>query len=263
MTREISGLSEIEDAFSAVIVDQYGVLHDGQMPVPGALEALTRLNANNIPIVALTNSGKRAKTNADRLQRIGFPGGLFTAVVSSGDIARDQLKKLPSGSSILLIAREGETELLEGLDLIRAKHGEKADMIVFAAVEPARRSRTDYAEDLLPYARNKTPALLVNPDHLAAENGTIVFGPGAVAEDYARSGGPVETLGKPARKMFDVALAALGNPSSDRVLMIGDSPHHDIGGAIEAGLQTLLIRDGIQSDLEGINADFSMHRLSW
>lgn len=263
MTQEICGLQEIEGEYSAVIIDQYGVLHDGQTAFPGAIDVLSTFQAKQIPVVALTNSGKRAKTNEERLQRLGFPADLFKAVVSSGEIARDQLKRLPRGSSILLIAREGENELIEGLDLTQAESGETVDMIVISAVEANRKSRADYAEILLPYARKKTPALLVNPDHLSIDGGFVTFGPGAVAEDYAHSGGPVEVLGKPARKMFSVALAALGNPAPNSVLMIGDSPHHDIGGAADTGLQTLLIREGVQSGLEGVQPDYAMRRLAW
>ncbi len=263
MSRELKGLNEIASEFDAVIVDQYGVLHDGQTAFSGALEALTELNSRNIPVVALTNSGKRAQTNARRLARLGFPNDLFHAVVSSGEIARDRIAHLHAGSTVLLVARQGERDVIDGLNVKSADIGDPADLIVIAAVEPSLKSRSDYANALSPYADRRVPALLVNPDDLAIENGNVVFGPGAVAKDYARSGGPVEVLGKPARQMFDTALQALGNPPADRVLMIGDSPHHDIQGASDLGLKTLLVLDGVQSGLEGIDPTFTMKCLAW
>ena len=36
MTHEIAGLADIADSFDGVLVDQFGVLHDGQKPFPGA-----------------------------------------------------------------------------------------------------------------------------------------------------------------------------------------------------------------------------------
>jgi len=263
MTREVAGLNEIANEFDAVIVDQYGVLHDGRSAFPGALAAMAELSARNIPAVALTNSGKRARTNAGRLARLGFPNELFKAVVSSGEIARGRIAHLDAGSRVLLLARQGESELVDDLDIKSVKVGEAADLVVIAAVEPSTQNRSDYADALSPYARKKVPALLVNPDDLSIEDGNTVFGPGAVARDYARLGGPVETLGKPARQMFDSALKALGNVPADRVLMIGDSPHHDIEGASDLGLKTLLIREGVQSGLEGANPTYSMTRLAW
>lgn len=263
MTREISGLAEIAGEFEAVIVDQYGVLHDGEAPFEGAQAALLALKQRGVPVAALTNSGKRAKTNLDRLARLGFAAELFHQVVSSGELARDTIAGLPAGAALLLIARDGETELADGLDVRLSKPGEPAEMVVIASVEPFQVSREDYASRLRPYAQSKTPALLVNPDLLLTQAGQTAFGPGAVAEDYRRMGGPVEVLGKPASAMFETALRAMGSPAPEKVLMIGDSPHHDISGAAALGLKTLLIRSGVQSRLEGAAPDYAMTRLSW
>lgn len=263
MTREISALTEIEDLFDAVIVDQYGVLHNGQSAYPGALRALQIMSKKGIPVVALTNSGKLARTNISRLAAMGFLEELFCGVVSSGELARNRLADMAPRTEILLIAREGERELIDGLDVRLALPGQPVDLIVLAAVEPFKRGLADYSDVLKRYASDKAPMLLVNPDLLLVENGRTAFGPGAVANEYRRMGGFVEVLGKPARPMFDVSRQVLGGLLAERVLMIGDSPHHDIGGAAAAGMKTLLIRDGVQSDLGGVEADFVMDKLVW
>lgn len=263
MTREIAGLSGIISAFDAIIVDQYGVLHDGERAFPGAVETLSALKARDIPVAALTNSGKRARTNAARLARLGFPEDLFCAVISSGELARQKIRTYSGSPSVLLIAREGETELLDGLDLVQVQPGDPADLIVLAAVEPFQKSRETYADSLRPYAESKVPVLLVNPDLLLADKGRSGFAPGAVAADYAQMGGPVEVVGKPARTLFAAALETLGNPAPGRVLMIGDSPTHDIAGAAAVGLKTLLVRGGVQAGLEGAPPDFALDRLVW
>ncbi|WP_138464619.1 TIGR01459 family HAD-type hydrolase [Poseidonocella sp. HB161398] len=263
MTRQIAGLSEVASRFDAVVADQYGVLHDGCAAFPGTREALEALAGSGVPVVALTNSGKRAAANAERLARLGFPGSLFRAVISSGELARARLAALPPGSPVLLVAREGETGLIDGLGLCPAGPADEAAAVIIAAVEPQRRDRAAYAAMLAPHARRGTPALLVNPDLITVDGGAAVFGPGAVAEDYAAAGGPVEFLGKPAPAMYEAALAALGHPDPARTLMIGDSPLHDIAGARAAGLATLLIRGGVQSGLPGAEADFAAERLAW
>lgn len=43
---------------------------------------------------------------------------------------------------------------------------------------------------------------------------------------------------KPHREIFDHALALMGDPARDRVLMVGDNPDSDILGGINAGLDT-------------------------
>jgi YjjG family noncanonical pyrimidine nucleotidase len=46
---------------------------------------------------------------------------------------------------------------------------------------------------------------------------------------------------KPHREIFDHALALMGDPARDRVLMVGDNPESDIQGGINAGLDTCWI----------------------
>ncbi|MEO1316601.1 MAG: TIGR01459 family HAD-type hydrolase, partial [Pseudomonadota bacterium] len=80
MTRDIRGLAEIRAAFDTVLIDQFGVLHDGRAAFPGAADCLQRLAASGVPMAALSNSGKRSHLNTARLARLGFPASLFQAV---------------------------------------------------------------------------------------------------------------------------------------------------------------------------------------
>ncbi len=48
-------------------------------------------------------------------------------------------------------------------------------------------------------------------------------------------------VAKPDARIFDYALAQAGNPSRDRVLMVGDTAESDIRGGVNAGLATLLV----------------------
>lgn len=261
--RRIAGLDEIATEFDAVVTDQYGVLHDGSTPFPSALAAMEALHARGCPIVALTNSGKRAATNAARLASLGFPPDLFAAVISSGELARKRLEDLPPGTAVHLITRDGETELLDGLDLPQVGPDQAAALVVLAGIRPATTSRSAYNAALEARAKNRIPLLLVNPDTLMIEAGSVMFGAGAIAEDYAKAGGPVEPLGKPAPEMFEAALQIIGATPPDRVLMIGDSPEHDIAGARNLGFQTLLVEGGVQAGLDGPPADYVIDQLRW
>lgn len=271
MTRRIDALSEIVGNFDAILVDQYGVLHDGQTAFPGALQALEGLHRLGLPVVAVTNSGKRAAANLKRLGRLGFPAKLFTQVVSSGEVVwrmlRDGLAAgtLRGGDRVLLLARDDDASLLDGLDLVRARPGAPADLVLIAGAEPERLSRDDYRALLAPFARAGVPALCANPDRVMYAGSGSAFGPGVVAEDYASAGGHVDYSGKPSSAFFRAALAAAGNPDPARTLMIGDSPHHDISGAAALGMVTLLVEGGVQAGLEsdGAVATYATEKLKW
>lgn len=263
--KRIAGLSDIIADFDAVVTDQYGVLHNGERPYRGARTALEELAKRGIPVVTLTNSGKRSATNAQRLARLGFPKDLVGHVVSSGELARQRLAQLAPGTPVTLVTRDGETELIDGLDLrvVSAGGTQQPSMVVLAGVRPEEHTRSDYAQMLGCYAEHHTQMLLVNPDTLMAHGEMVFFGAGAVAEDYAAQGGQVLPLGKPAPAMFEAALDFLAPIPPNRVLMIGDSPEHDISGARAAGLKTLLIKGGVQSGLEGGRADYVADLLDW
>src|SRR6185312_16969519 len=53
-------LRSLAQRFDVFFVDQFGVLHDGSAPYPGAVAALSSLKAAGKKIVLVSNSGKRA-----------------------------------------------------------------------------------------------------------------------------------------------------------------------------------------------------------
>ena len=65
-------LEDLADQFDAFFIDQFGVLMDASGPYPFAIDAIKRLSEYNKPIVLLSNSGKRAIENSNRLERLGF-----------------------------------------------------------------------------------------------------------------------------------------------------------------------------------------------
>jgi ribonucleotide monophosphatase NagD (HAD superfamily) len=69
MTRWLSHLAEIADRYDAIVLDQWGVLHDGTRPYPGAVMALEQMKAGRARLAVLSNSGKRAAPNLTRIAR--------------------------------------------------------------------------------------------------------------------------------------------------------------------------------------------------
>lgn len=255
MTRRIAGLAEIAGRFDALLVDQFGVLHDGRTPFPGARDCLDRLVEAGVPIVTLSNSGRRAAPNIERLERLGFPPALFQAVITSGELTHQEIARrladgrLAQGAAVAVIARDDDTSVLDGLPVRPVAPDAAADLLLIAGAQPERTSLEAYKTILAAHAERRVPALCANPDlRIYAADGTA-FGPGVLAEHYRALGRAVLTFGKPAAATFEAGLAALGNPDPGRVLMIGDSPTHDIAGAAAVGCRTLLVEAGPQADL--------------
>jgi HAD superfamily hydrolase (TIGR01459 family) len=253
--KAITGLSEIADRFDLFLVDQYGVLHDGIAAYPGAIEGLAELASRGRKVVVLTNSGKGAAANRARLARLGFAASLYDEVVSSGEVALQRVKAgvfgqgLATGSDVCVIGRTGDTYAFSSDDFTLVPRPEDAAHLIFAGSDAPHTSLVAYRSVLAGAAQAGVPAICVNPDITMIRDGALIPAPGAIARIYESLGGRVDYVGKPYPAIFQFAHALFDRVPASRVVMIGDSPEHDVAGARPMGFATLLVRTGIHRDL--------------
>ncbi|MDH5411446.1 MAG: TIGR01459 family HAD-type hydrolase, partial [Alphaproteobacteria bacterium] len=88
----IQSLSEIADGYDLFLIDQWGVIHDGETPYDGAIDALTKLRALGRPIVILSNSARRAHVGIEKMDSMGISRGLYDHLVTSGEQAWQALR---------------------------------------------------------------------------------------------------------------------------------------------------------------------------
>lgn len=264
LIRDVADLAGLFDHF---IVDQFGVLHDGSAPYPGAIEALSELKAAGKSVVLLSNSGKRSAPNEERLVGLGFQRGSWDMFLSSGEVAWRRFAGstgdpgLAPGSRCLLVARDGDRSAVDGLDIKLVEDAAQADIILLSASEGDRFDLDHYRRLLAPAAAAGVPCLCTNPDRIMLTKSGPRFGAGRIAELYEELGGPVEWTGKPYPAIYAAALDSLRNPPNDRVVSIGDSVEHDIAGAAGADLSSALVRSGILAGMSGqeLEALFARH----
>ena len=233
----IKGLSDIAKNYDAMLIDQFGVIHDGQKLYAGTSEVLAKLQALKIPVIVMTNSGKRAASNVARLLKMGVPRGQFVNAVSSGEVAFQSLNV----KRAFLIGKRGEDYGFDGIEFVSAAD---AEVILILGSNAPEISLEDYREIL---RDKKIPAVCCNPDQLMLTPQGLQPAPGAIAELYESMGGEVTWIGKPYPAIYHHALKLVGNPK--RVLCIGDSAEHDVAGGRAAGLDTLLVQQGISAQL--------------
>lgn len=251
----ITGLRAVADRFEGVCVDQFGVMHDGQQPYPGALEALTRLTEAGKAVIVLTNSGKRAAPNVERIVSIGFPRACFTDLVSSGEVAWNGLRTgafgppFVAGARLGLIGKAGDDYGLDDLGLVLTEAWSTAGGLLILGSDCPRTPLAQYRALLAPAARAKVPVLCCNPDVTMLTRHGLQPSAGAIAALYAELGGAVTFVGKPHPAIYRQAGRSAG-VTPDRLLAIGDSLDHDIAGGAAAGLKTALVRTGVLAALD-------------
>ena len=238
---------DLRGRYETFLIDQFGTLHEGVALYPGALAALRGLMATGAKVALLSNSGKRATPNAERLTRLGVPPDAYDLFVTSGEVAWTLLRDraIPAARDArraLVLDRDGGAGLLDGLDLEAVS--ERPDVVLLAGSEGDRRTLDSYREQLRPFAEARVPALCLNPDRTMLTPTGPAFGAGRIAECYVQMGGDVTWIGKPHPAIYAHTFAALGVAAAGAV-GVGDSVEHDVFGARQAGAAGWLVRTGI------------------
>lgn len=220
----------------AVLLDIWGVLHDGRRPYPRATAALDALLDSGRPVAMLTNASYTGARVAADLQAMGFRTDGIAGIVTAGDVTKSLAADLirARGRNVWFIGEDEHLPLLEGLDVRLQQTPDGADVVFVASGE------ADPAA-LAAAQRAGLPLVCANPDKAVHHlDGTITRCAGAVAEDYARLGGAVLAAGKPHPPIFAAGRALLGACRSP--VLIGDTPETDLFGAHQAGMDALWLQ---------------------
>ncbi len=243
----VAGLAE---QFEVFLLDQFGVLHNGQEPYPGAIDALERLQHAGKRVILLSNSGKRAEVNQVRMERLGFGRELFQRLVTSGEVAhalfQDQLDslELEEGARCLVLSRDTDRSALNGTSLQEVATAEEAEVVILMGSEADREAVEVTMKRLQPALDRELPCVCLNPDKWMLTPSGLCAGSGTFAERYEALGGTVLWIGKPYPEIY--RFAQQHEPFSlENGVAVGDSIEHDIAGAVRFGCAGALVRSGI------------------
>jgi HAD superfamily hydrolase (TIGR01459 family) len=252
-TASIARLREIADRFDHVLLDQWGVLHQGDTVFLEARDCIHALRAAGKRVLILSNSGRRSEDNIERLAALGLPADEHDGVLTSGEVAWHGLQERAAppfnqlGRHALLIGRGNVLSMIEGLDVAAVANAARADFIWLAGLDEHNADLDAWRMDLENFAARGLPMLCANPDLTMFTPRGLMPAPGALARIYAELGATVHYIGKPHPVMFAAALNRLGDPKPERVLVIGDSLEHDIEGGRRAGMLTALVISGVHA----------------
>ena len=70
--RFIYHVAPIADDYDLFLLDQWGVLHDGENAHDGAPQAMAELKARGKTIILVSNSSKLIPVSVERLSKLGF-----------------------------------------------------------------------------------------------------------------------------------------------------------------------------------------------
>lgn len=221
---------------NAFVLDLDGTVYLGEEEVPGAARFISRMRALGKRCLFLTNRANRT------------PGEIVAHLGQYG-IACDPREVLTSaqGAAEFLAPGRfyciGEAALVEALE--QAGHIPDPlapDYVVVGFDRGFNYRKLTQACRLI---HKGARFIATNPDRCLLFHNGLYPGTGAmVAAIEAGCGCAAEVIGKPERRLVDIAVRHLGVPAGETV-MVGDSLETDIPAGAAAGLPTALLLTGV------------------
>jgi HAD superfamily hydrolase (TIGR01458 family) len=206
-------------------------------PVTGAVDAVARLRERRFALRFVTNTTahSRARTLA-KLSRLGFLVSDCELVTPAGLAVRYCRDRGYRRVALVMndAVKRDFADLEETVDSAQAVIvGDLGPAFGYDVLNQAFRCVMGGAELI---------ALQKNRYWLRADGLSLDVGPFVAAIEYA-TGRRAYVVGKPAFGFFDQVLGDVGVPGR-AAAMVGDDVESDIGGALNAGLQAILVRTG-------------------
>ncbi len=269
MVKNIKSIEEIINDYDNFIIDQWGVMHDGTFGYEHAFNSINILNSNNKNLFIISNSSKRSKSSIDKLPKLGFKKKSFINTVTSGEMIWQLLKKKFLGDKnkkncfhIYDEEKEDGLNYRDGLNFNFVEKVEEADLILactpFVKLQPI-----DYIPILEVAYKNEISMFCANPDFETLESNSKnhFFSMGAIAEIYKKMGGNVIIKGKPDVSIYKETTNII-NLEKKRTVAIGDSLFHDIQGANNFAIDSVLVKSGIHKDIIKIENLIKNHQIA-
>jgi HAD superfamily hydrolase (TIGR01458 family) len=221
----------------AVLIDLDGVLYVEETPIDGAVTAVESLRRRRIALRFVTNTTAHSRDQtARKLSRLGLPVA-DRELVTPARLAVQYCREHDHEDVALIMNEAVKRDFAELREV-----DDRADAVIIGDLGSA------FGYDVLNHAFRQVMngadliALQKNRYWLRADGLSLDVGPFVAAIEFA-TGREAYVVGKPARGFFDQVLADL-EVRADEAAMVGDDIESDIGGALRAGLDAILVRTG-------------------
>ncbi len=232
----------LQEAYDVGLFDLDGVVYLGAEPVPYAVDALNAARASGQRAAYVTNNASRsAQSVAAQLTDLGLTVPADEVVTSAQAAVRLLPELVAPGSLVLVVGAPALADEVAGAGFVPVRTAQDGVRAVVQGHDPAT------GWELLAEA---TVALRAGAVWVAANTDSTLPSPrgrlpgnGAMVAALATATGLTPLVaGKPQAPLYDTAVRVSG---ADRPLFVGDRLDTDIGGAVAAGLDSLLVLTGV------------------
>ena len=264
--------SSLVSKYDGFILDQFGVMHNGQNGLDGAPECVAHLASLGKKLIILSNTSSPSEMALQKLPKLGYEPSHFLGAVTSGQEASHYIQSSygeKPNMKVLWFTWASTTQPSprnflnlcgSNITLVDATDADQADLIISHGSgviqgNTIETSLGDFADTgdvtqiiqpILEKCQLKgIPMVCANPDYIMVKpDGSTGHMPGKIAQCYEQLGGKCSWFGKPHVPHFQACLRDLGLDKS-RVAHVGDSLHHDVAGANGAGIDSVFVAGGV------------------
>ena len=248
-------LDDLIDRYSVILFDAYGVLANSDWVVPGAAEAIRRLNDLEKTYFVLTNDASALpESRAERYRRLGLAID-SRLIITSGSLLPGYFREhCLEGARCVTLGTADSIRYVESAGGVAVSYESEFDALVVGDQSgfPFLETANTMLSALFRLIDSGRPPRLIlpNPDLIYPSGTGFGFASGSVAQMFEsalalrypdRPDLRFVRLGKPHPAIFREAHRRSGTMD---MVMIGDTPDTDIRGANDFGIASVLVETG-------------------
>ncbi len=239
--KELNNLSEIYHNYDTFVIDLWGVMHNGVMLYPEAINVIEQLNNKTKKIVFLSNAPRPSAKVISFLLKMKMDKKFLSNVITSGEAAMHAINKNHFGKSFFHLGPPRDTSVFEKVK-DNLTNIDSCDFILCTGLFDEHENDLKYYKKFLENHINKK-LVCTNPDLTVHRGSVEELCAGSVAKVFEDLGGKVVYFGKPHREIYRMCFS-----QQEKVLAIGDNLRTDIKGANNLNIDCLFISEGVHRD---------------
>ncbi len=232
-------------SYDGIVYDLDGVIYRGDVPIPGAAEAITELKAKGVRVLFATNNSRvTVEGYVGKLTSMGVPAE-SEEIVTSALVTAEELRRRETAGKAIVVGGEGIRVALTGvgIEVDDDPAARSSDLVVVGWDPdfdyPAMRRAAFAVRAGATFIATNDDAAFPAPDGLWPGAGAIL------SSIEIASGGRAEVMGKPHKPMMEACARRLDGAT--RVAVVGDRPETDLAGAAAMGWDAVLVLSGVTS----------------
>jgi HAD superfamily hydrolase (TIGR01459 family) len=205
------------------------------------------------------------------LKSLGFDKNHFIEVMTSGEMIWQEIStsienygnSIKNCFHIYNSSKEDGLEFRNGLEKFNFVSKINDANFILACTPFENTEPIDYIPILKDALDMNLVMFCANPDFVTIEknNDKNIYCMGTIADLYDHMGGKVVILGKPSIEIYEETCKKIEELDKSKIVAIGDSLDHDILGANNFNIDSVLISTGIHKDLFDNGLEIGLNEL--